>query len=271
MQVAGKLAVVTGAASGIGRATCLALADKGCDIVAVDLDTGGTDETAAEVEAMGRSSWSRSVDVADREQVFELAKWCQTDLSGADILINNAGVTVIAQFEDHSLEDFEWLMGINFWGVVYGCKAFMDQLRTGRGHIVNVSSIFGVVGVPGQSSYCSSKFAVRGFSEALRLELRDHGVGVTSVHPGGVRTQIVASARAEGDYVEQKKRSMRWFERKAMDPDRVGDAIVRSIEKNDQRLVITPEAHVLDFAQRFWPSGLGKALHWGRARLFGRT
>ncbi|NNC90896.1 MAG: SDR family NAD(P)-dependent oxidoreductase, partial [Acidimicrobiia bacterium] len=156
MQIAGKLAVVTGAASGIGRATCLALADKGCDVVAVDVDAGGIDETSAEVEAMGRSAWSRVVDVSDRDQVFALASWCQSEVSGADMLVNNAGVTVISEFEHHSLEDFEWLMGINFWGVVYGCKAFLDQLRVKRGHIVNVSSIFGVVGVPGQSSYCSS-------------------------------------------------------------------------------------------------------------------
>lgn len=264
----GKTAVVTGGASGIGRATCVALARAGCDLVVVDLKEEGMAETKLRVENEGRLAITYQVDVSSFAEVQKLADEV-AKVGGADVLVNNAGVTVLSDFSDHSLEDFEWLMGVNFWGVVYGCKAFLPQLESKEhAHIVNVSSIFGVVGMPSQSSYCASKFAVRGLSESLRIELADKDIGVTSVHPGGVRTGIAQDARTSGEHYErQKLRSIRFFEEKAMAPERIADAIVRSVRKNQGRLVITPEAHLLDLAQRTWPSGLGTLIRWGRKRL----
>ena len=133
-----------------------------------------------------------------------------------NILVNNAGVTVTAEFADHSIEDFEWMIGINFWGVVYGCKFFLPHLKqAGEGHIVNLSSVFGLAGFPAQSSYCATKFAVRGFSESLWVELREHNIGVTSIHPGGVRTEHrqvrarVRAARAPADGIEASSSARR--------------------------------------------------------------
>jgi len=263
-----RLAVVTGAGGGLGRAIAEALANVGCRVVAIDIDAAGLAETRERIAERGSVVDTFDVDVANREAIFALAEDVDA-LGGADILVNNAGVTVLSDFEDHSIEDFEWLMGVNFWGVVYGCKAFLPQLMDkDRAHIVNISSVFGIVGMPSQSSYCASKFAVRGLSESLRAELADRNVGVTSVHPGGIRTKIAESARASGaNYQRQKARSVRFFAEKTMPADQAAPAIVRAIRRNQSRLVITPEAHALDVAQRVWPQALGRVVRWGRQRI----
>lgn len=174
---------------------------------------------------------------------------------GAHILINNAGVSVAATFEQHSLEDFQWLMGINFWGVVYGCKFFLPLLRREEeGHIVNISSLFGLVGVPMNAAYCSSKFAVRGLSETLRAELAETKIGVTCVHPGGIATNIVKAARfkdPEG-LSGMHEKAMKAFEH-MLSPDVVARKIVRAIRKNSARVLVAKETHVLDVLKRVAP------------------
>jgi NAD(P)-dependent dehydrogenase (short-subunit alcohol dehydrogenase family) len=171
----------------------------------------------------------------------------------AHIVVNNAGVTVTAKLEDHSLEDFEWIVGINFWGVVYGCKFFLPQLQhNGWGAFVNLSSMFGLTGVPKQSSYCATKFAVRGFTESLAIELANENIDVINVHPGGIRTNIARSARGPND--EQHQRIVGMFDRLGMPPEKAAAKIIGAIEHRRQRLVITREAWVTDILKRLYPS-----------------
>lgn len=256
-----RIAVVTGAASGIGRATSLALANRGCDVAVVDVDNEGLEQTARMVEKTGRKVSRHVVDVANRSQMEALVEDVLAEHGAVHILVNNAGVSVTASFARQSLEDFEWLMGINFWGVIYGCKFFLPHLgRAEEAHIVNLSSLFGIIGVPTQSSYCASKFAVRGFTEALRCELEDSRIGLTCVHPGGIRTNIVKNAR----YTEERRygsraRVLKIFER-AMPPEKAGDLIVQAIADNKQRLLITREAYLGDWVMRLLPQRLSTGL-----------
>jgi len=251
-----RIALVTGAASGIGQATAEALAREGCHLVLVDLNEQGLAETRERVEKLGRRASVHIVDVADRSAMEKLGTEVERAHGELHILVNNAGVAVAATFEAHSLEDFEWLMGINFWGVVYGCKTFLPLLRrVDEAHIVNVSSVFGLVGVPMNSSYCASKFAVRGLSESLRAELWDTPIGVTSVHPGGVATNIVKAARfveTEG-LPDLHARTVRAFER-MLPPSKAAKLIVRGIRRNAPRVLITREAHFIDAAKRAFPA-----------------
>jgi len=251
-----RVAVVTGAASGIGRATSVALAQKGCDLALVDVDTKGLEETARLISRLGRMATRHEVDVSDKQRMQALANEVMAAHGSVHVLVNNAGVGVGALFEHHSLEDFEWLMGINFWGVVYGCKFFLPMLlAAGEAHIVNVSSVFGFVGVPMNAAYCASKFAVRGFTETLRAELADTRVGVSCVHPGGIATNIVKNSRMNeaGGFDGLQQRAINRFKR-MLPPEKAADAIVAGILHNRPRILITPEAYVIDAAKRLFPA-----------------
>jgi len=245
-----RVAVVTGAASGIGRATAIALAKEGCALALADVNEVGLEETAAAVRALGRKATTHRVDVADKDRMRRFADEVQEAHGAVHVLVNNAGVTVTAPFEEHSLEDWEWIVGINFWGVVYGCKFFLPYLKQAdEAHIVNLSSLFGLIGVPAQSSYCATKFAVRGLSEALWVELKDLNIGVTAVHPGGVRTNIAKSARTEGAAL--KSFGIDLIERFSVSPERCARQIVQAIKTNKMRLLVTRETHFIDVAKRF--------------------
>ena len=215
-----RTAVVTGAGSGIGRALSVLLAKEGCRLAIADINAEGLAETERVVAALGRPVSSHKVNVADKERMQEFVEEVVAAHGGVHIVVNNAGVAVAKTFMDHSIEEFEWLMGINFWGVVYGCKFFLPHLlKADEGHIVNLSSLFGLLGVPMQSSYCSSKFAVRGLSESLRIELASSNVGITSVHPGGIATNIAASSvhKDDPESVRRHERAERAF-KKMMPP-----------------------------------------------------
>ena len=197
-------------------------------------------ETAEEVRALGRRVRQRP-----RRRLRQGARARFADDVFADTatstLVNNAGVTITADFEEHSLEDWEWIVGINFWGVVYGCKFFLPYLKQAEeAHIVNVSSMFGIVGVPGQSSYCATKFAVRGLSEALWVELKEHNIGVTSIHPGGVRTNIAKDARTKEE--GKKSEAIKIIERYSVPPERCAELIVDAIKKNKMRQLVARES-----------------------------
>ncbi len=249
-----RVAVVTGAASGIGRATAIALTREGCHVALVDIKEEPLAETRALCGA-SRNVSTHVLDVSDKAAMTQLAADVKQEHGGTHILINNAGVSVGATFADHSLEDFEWLMGVNFWGVVYGCKLFLPELlQADEAHIVNVSSVFGLQGVPMNAAYCASKFAVRGLSESLRAELVETHVGVTCVHPGGVATNIVRDARfVEPDGMEGvQQRAVETF-KKMLPPERAAQDILRGIKRNSARVMVTREAYAIDWVKRAFP------------------
>lgn len=259
-----RVAVVTGAAGGIGRAVAEALAARGCHLALADIDEEGMAGTAQRVEAFGRRATTHRVDVSDRAQMEAFVAAVQAAHGRADVLVNNAGVTVAATFAEQSLEDFAWVVGINLWGVVHGCKLFLPLLlEQDEAYVVNLSSMFGLVGVPRQTSYCATKFAVRGFSESLAVELAETPVRVLSVHPGGVRTNIARSARYLGPKREQlRANTVRFFEKRGMTPADAAARIVDAMERNAERLLITPEAHATDVIKRLYPAVPSRWLAW---------
>lgn len=258
----GKVAAITGAGSGIGRALALALADEGAELALSDVDAKGLAGTA---EAAGRRTkvTTERVDVAKRDEVFAWATTAASAHGRVNLIVNNAGVALAATAEDAPFEDFQWLMNINFWGVVHGTQAFLPHLRaSGEGHVVNISSCFGLVGVPGQSAYNASKFAVRGYTEALRqeLEIAHDPIGATCVHPGGIRTNILQAARIDDslkrlgvvDPKGERGSFERMFRTSAEDAAR---AILDAVKRNERRVLVGADARALDVMQRVLPTG----------------
>jgi short-subunit dehydrogenase len=255
-ELEGKVAVVTGAASGIGRETALALAGKRCRLALCDVNQEALDALGGELAAKGTTVTTHRVDVSDKIQMAAFASEVVDAHGEVHILVNNAGVTVYASFEEHSLEDLEWIVGVNLWGVIYGCKFFLPHLKAaGRGHIVNLSSVFGIIAPPLQTSYVATKFAIRGFSESLRAELAQYNIGVTSVHPGAIQTNILRDARlVTNTHAELRSMTQRLFDRLGTTPDVVAARIVKAIEYNSPRVLITKEAHMADTLKRLMPA-----------------
>jgi short-subunit dehydrogenase len=250
----GKVAVVTGAANGIGRALAQGLFTKGCRLALVDLDRDGLTRLQQELGAAGGSQTvtTHVVDVGDRERMRELAREVAGAHGAVHLLINNAGVGYEAAFPQTGLEEWDRIVSVNLWGVIHACHFFLPHLaKVDRAHIVNMSSLFGIVAMPGQTAYSTTKFAVRGFSESLAEELRATTVGLTVVHPGAVATGIMK--RTRGDDPELLQRLVTWYERNAMAPDLVAAKIIRAIETGSPRVVVTPEAFFGDFLKRLLP------------------
>ncbi|PKQ05403.1 MAG: acetoin dehydrogenase [Alphaproteobacteria bacterium HGW-Alphaproteobacteria-12] len=269
-RISGKLAIVTGAASGIGRGTALALARAGARLAISDLDRDGLTKTVTRIEALGGTATPYLVDVADRDAVYAFAQEIETSHGGADIVVNNAGVAQIASVEELSYEDFEWVMNIDFWGMVYGTKAFLPQLRAkGQGHIVNVSSIFGLISVPRQAAYNSAKFAIRGFTEALRHEMKNTDIKISCVHPGGIKTNIVRNARfLQSAQASERADATSSFDKIAMTtPEKAGETIMRGIARDRPRILIGVDAKIVDWLQRLLPVSYGKIMFRGKADL----
>lgn len=263
-----RVAVVTGAASGIGQAVAVALAAKGCDLALADIDTEGLAHTATRVEGLGRRATTHRVDVSELAQMEAFAAEVEREHGRTDIVVNNAGVTVASSFEAQSLEDFAWVVGINLWGVVYGCKLFMPMLRRqDEAYVVNLSSMFGLVGMPHQTSYCATKFAVRGFSESLAVELADTTVRVLSVHPGGIRTNIARSARYRGEAAQTRDKTVGFFDKMPTSPETAAARIVAAMERNAERLLITPEAHAVDVIKRLFPAVPSRWVAWVQKKV----
>jgi NAD(P)-dependent dehydrogenase (short-subunit alcohol dehydrogenase family) len=263
MRLEGRTAVITGAAGGIGRAIAVSLARRGCHLALADLDEKGMAGTADLVRAEGVRATSHRLDVADRAAVAGFRARVATEHPSVNLLVNNAGVAVGGTFEQVSEEDFEWLFEINFWGVVRMTRAFLPVLRaSGDARVVNLSSVFGLVAPPEQVAYAASKFAVRGFSEALRHELEGSGVGVTVVHPGGVATSIAENARvpagASAEEVERRREQFRKLLR--LPPEVAGETIVRGVERRKPRVLVGSDAKLLSVIARILPVSYWKVL-----------
>ena len=249
----GRVGAITGGGSGIGRALALEVACRGGKVALCDVDEAGLSGTAHLVESQGGGCTTAVVDVADRQAVEDWADKVVADHGKVNLIVNNAGVALGANVDTMSYDDLEWLMGVNFWGVVHGTKAFLPHLRdSGEGHIVNVSSVFGLVGIPSQAAYNSAKFAVRGFTEALRIELDSEPAGTvscTTVHPGGVKTNIARNGRF--DEVTMKTLGQdpdRLIERAEKvfmtSPEKAAEVILDGVARNKRRVFIGPDAQV---------------------------
>jgi len=264
-----SVAVITGAATGIGRALATRLADEGARLCLADINKGALDVVADDLRAKGCEVSAHAVDVSDRQQVDTLCRNTVEHFGRVDVLINNAGVALCGDVEEVSLSDIEWLMGINFWGTVYGVKYFLPILKQQKkAYIVNLSSVFGIIAPPEQAPYAASKFAVRGFTEALRHELAGSGVQVSSVHPGGIRTEIAKASRvgAGADPGKREREAAKFDFIARTTPERAANRIVSGMLRGETRILIGPDATLIDLIQRLCPERywriLGPLLDW---------
>ena len=269
LTLQGRTAVVTGAAGGIGRGIALALARRGCHLALADIDDIALARTAAEIGGQNVQVSRHHLDVANRTAVAEFPDRVLAEHAGVDILVNNAGVALAGTFEQVDEADFEWLININFWGVVRMTRAFLPLLhKSDEARIVNLSSIFGIIAPPGNTAYAASKFAVRGFSESLRNELRKTRIGVTVVHPGGVATSIVRNARLpKSNSREEDEAKRKAFESiLTMPPETAGEIIVSGVEKRKARILVGSDAKKIALIERLMPVNYWKLLGGGMSK-----
>jgi short-subunit dehydrogenase len=263
LKLQGRTAVITGAASGIGRGIAIALARRGCHLALLDIDADALADTAAELVALGVRVSKHRIDVSDQKAVAEFPLKLTTEHPGVDLLVNNAGVAVGGTFEETSETDFEWLFGINFWGVVRMTRAVLPLLHNSDdARVVNISSLFGLIAPPGQTAYAASKFAVRAFSESLRHELAATRIGVTVVHPGGVATSIARNSRLPQSLpAEEAARRRKFFGSfLTMPPETAGEIIASGVEKRKARILVGSDAKRAALLERLMPVGYWKVL-----------
>ena len=261
-----KVAAITGAGSGIGRALALELASQDCALSLSDVNETGLAETAKLLAGAKAKVTIAKVDVSKLEQISAWARQTVADHGKVNLIFNNAGVAVAGTVDGLSYEDYEWITGINFWGVVYGTKEFLPHLKaSGDGHVINISSIFGLFSQPSQSAYNATKFAVRGFTESLRqeLDLGGKGVSATCVHPGGIKTNIAKSARTNasvrditgGDPAKATADFEKMFRTTAQDAAKI---ILAGVRRDARRVLIGGDAHAADLMQRLLPTAYQK-------------
>jgi len=256
MRLENRTAVVTGAGSGIGRAIAISLARRGCHLALADVNESGLAETANFIASNRIRLTRHKLDVADAVAVAAFPQAVTASHPGVDVLVNNAGVALGGSFKDVSEDNFEWLFNINFWGVVRMTRAFLPLLQAGDdARLVNVSSVYGLIAPPGQTAYSASKFAVRGFSEALRRELKGSKIGVTVVHPGGVATSIANNARppAKATAEEVAAAKARANKLLTMPPAEAGEIVVRGIERRKPRVIVGSDAKLVSLLERLMP------------------
>ncbi|CAN5578631.1 SDR family oxidoreductase [soil metagenome] len=271
-----KVAAITGAASGMGRTLSIELARRGCHLAISDVDETGLAQTVTMAAKHGVSITSQRLDVADRADVEAWAGQVVADHGKVNLVFNNAGVALGATVDGMSYDDFDWLIGINFLGVVYGTKAFLPHLKaSGDGHVVNISSVFGLLGIPSQSAYNAAKFAVRGFTEALRIELdmEDCGVSCTTVHPGGIKTNIARNARIDrslSDVEIDPEEAVKGMEKLFItSPEKAAKAILRAVEQDKRRALVGPDAYALNLLAKLPPNLYQRLIARGAQRQAG--
>ena len=260
-----KVAAITGAGSGIGQQLAVLLAKQGCHLALSDVNEQGLLKTLELIKDTGVRATLDKVNVADLEEVRAWAEKVEQDHGSINMIFNNAGVALGSTVEGASYDELEWIVGINFWGVVYGTKEFLPRIKkTGDGHVVNISSLFGLTAQPTQSAYNATKFAVRGFTESLRqeLDIENCGVSALCVHPGGIRTNIANAAkmndslRALGMSPEKSARSFNKLLR--CPPEEAARQILEAVQKDKRRLLIGNDAKAIDLIQRLMPTGYQK-------------
>ena len=259
-----KVAAITGAGSGMGRCLAIQLAQEGCHVAISDCNEAGLAETAAQVarHAPGVTVTTHIVDVADRAAVHAWADDVAAAHGRVNLIFNNAGVALSSTVDGMQYDDLDWIIGINFWGVVHGTKAFLPHLKaSGEGHIVNTSSVFGLFAQPGMGAYNASKYAVRGFTESLRqeLDLMDCGVSATTVHPGGIKTNIARASRVSpsvnGLLVRDAQQGREEFEKFFITTaDKAARVILAGVRANKRRVLIGPDAYAADAMARLLPA-----------------
>lgn len=251
-----KTAAVTGAASGIGRMLAVNLANEGCNLALADINAAGLQETAKLVGNQVKVT-THILDVSRREQVFQYADEAAERHGGVDIIINNAGVALGDFLETVPLEDFEWLMGINFWGVVYGTMAFLPHLKKRpEGHVVNISSINGIISNPNNGPYCAAKFAIKGYTETLAQEMHGTSIHVSCVHPGGIKTNIARNTRINRTMFDlTKEKAVNLYEEELFrtTADDAAKIIIAGIRRNKRRILVGADAKAIDLLTRFFP------------------
>ncbi|MEH6559145.1 MAG: SDR family NAD(P)-dependent oxidoreductase [Oceanicoccus sp.] len=259
-----QVAVITGAGSGMGRALAIELAKQNCAVAISDVVEETLLETAAMLGEYNVKVNSECLDIADRSAVERYAKDTYETFGKINLVFNNAGVSVTDSAEHMSYVDFEWLMNINFWGVVHGTKAFLPYLQQAdQAHIINTSSIFGILSFPTQSAYNASKFAVRGYTESLRQELSDTHIGVSCVHPGGVKTNIVNTSRyttADNESPTKEELMETFQEMAGLTSEEAALVILNGVKKNKARILVGKDAHFLAFTARIAPASYPKIL-----------
>jgi len=250
-----KVAAITGAASGMGRTLAVELARRGCNLAISDVNEAELVKTAELASQHGVRVTVRKLDVSQRDEVYAWADEVVRDHGKVNLIFNNAGVALTAPVEHMKISDFEWIMGINFWGVVYGTQAFLPHLKaSGEGHVINTSSLFGLMAVPTQGAYNASKFGVRGFTEALRMELDMEGarVSATCVHPGGIATNIAMAGKVDPVMEKLTGQSVDAHKRRANKLINVTTAesaalqILQAVERNERRVLVGSDARFLD-------------------------
>ena len=256
-----KVAVVTGAGSGIGRHLAMQLSQAGAELALSDINAAGLAETLSMLAGQTRVK-TYLVDVSKKEHMFAHAVDVKRDFGTAHIVFNNAGVTVLGTVEHLTLEEIEWQLAINLWGVIYGTKAFLPMLLSQKeGHIVNMSSVFGIVAFPGQSAYNMSKFAVRAWTECLWRELEGTGVQATSVHPGGIKTELGHTARISVNAGQVEQRFVELAEKLLITPpEHAARSILSGVLRGKKRIVCGNKAATLVVLQRLMPTSYGRAV-----------
>lgn len=258
---ANKIAVITGAGSGIGRELAKALNAQGCELYLSDISAAGLEETVSQLSKPHLFADMAVLDAADKSGMHHWAERIASEKNHVDIVINNAGVALMSTVEETTYDDIEWLMGINFWGVVYGTKAFLPLLRKSpEANLINISSLFGIIAVPTQSAYNAAKFAVRGYTEALRQELADTNIHVCCVHPGGIKTNIARAARGGNPGESADERGARFQKMAGTTAASAAAQILRAAQRHQPRLLIGWDARVITLVSRLFPTHYPKVL-----------